>query len=83
MPLTKATNRNLWSESGWVYKREIMGLEKEKSQSQALYKAITLCACVCVCVRVCGWCVCVCVSGKSVDLFLGLERLELRLQVGD
>ena len=81
MPLTKATNRNLWSESGWVYKREIMGLEKEKSQSQALYKAITLCACVCV--HVCGWCVCVCVSGKSVDLFLGLERLELRLQVGD
>lgn len=56
-----------------------MGLEKERFESQALYKAIT-CTCMCVCV----WCVCVrvCVCGKSVDLFLGLERLELRRQVG-
>ena len=52
-----------------------MGLEKERYESQSLYKAIL---CACMCVHVCG----VCVSGKSVDLFLGLERLELRLQVG-
>ena len=77
MPLTKATNRNLCSESGWVYKREIMGLEKEKSQSQALYKAITLCACVCVCVRVCGWCVCVCVWQVS-RLVSGLGKIRIK-----
>lgn len=49
-----------------------MGLEKERSESQALHKAI-LCACMCVCMCV----VCVCVWQVS-RLVSGLGKVRIK-----
>ena len=51
-----------------------MGLEKERFESQALYKAIT-CTCMCVCV----WCVCVRVCVWQVSrLVSGLGKIRIK-----
>lgn len=58
-----------------------MGLEKERFESQALYKAITctcMCVCVwCVCVRVVCVCACVCVWQVS-RLVSGLGKIRIK-----